>query len=165
MGHVRWHRLLPLYLQIVKGASPTEAGLLLLPMTLGIMSGSIVSGQIISRTGRYRHFPIIGSALLVLALFVFHFVGADTPLWRTMIVMVVFGLGLGFNMQPLTLAVQNAVSPRRHRRGHVVGDVLPADRRHARHRGLPVDPVLGGAGPDLRRPSAPSPRARTSRRR
>jgi EmrB/QacA subfamily drug resistance transporter len=103
---------LPLYLQIVKGASPTAAGLLLLPMTLGIMTGSIVSGQLISRTGRYRHFPIIGSALLVISLFGFHYIGADTPLWKTMILMVVFGVGLGFNMQPLTLAVQNAVSPR-----------------------------------------------------
>lgn len=103
---------LPLYLQIVKGASPTKAGLLLLPLTLGIMVGSIVSGQIISRTGRYRRFPIIGSALLALALFVFHFIKADTPLWQTSIVMVAFGLGLGFNFQPLTLAVQNAVSPR-----------------------------------------------------
>ena len=103
---------LPLYLQIVKGASPTKAGLLLLPLTLGIMFGSILSGQIISRTGRYRLFPIIGSALLALALFVFHFVKADTPLWQTGIVMVFFGLGLGFNFQPLTLAVQNAVSPR-----------------------------------------------------
>jgi EmrB/QacA subfamily drug resistance transporter len=103
---------LPLYLQIVKGASPTKAGLLLLPLTLGIMFGSILSGQIISRTGRYRRFPIIGSALLALALFVFHYVKADTPLWQTSIVMVFFGLGLGFNFQPLTLAVQNAVSPR-----------------------------------------------------
>lgn len=103
---------LPLYLQIVKGASPTKAGLLLLPLTLGIMFGSILSGQIISRTGRYRRFPIIGSALLALALFVFHYVKADTPLWQTGIVMVFFGLGLGFNFQPLTLAVQNAVSPR-----------------------------------------------------
>jgi len=103
---------LPLYLQIVKGASPTQAGLLLLPMTLGIMSGSIISGQLISRTGRYRHFPIIGAGLLVLALFGFHFVNAETPLWQTMIVMVFFGVGLGFNFQPLTLAVQNAVSPR-----------------------------------------------------
>jgi len=103
---------LPLYLQIVKGASPTKAGLLLLPLTLGIMFGSILSGQIISRTGRYRRFPIIGSALLALALFTFHYVKADTPLWQTGIVMVFFGLGLGFNFQPLTLAVQNAVSPR-----------------------------------------------------
>jgi EmrB/QacA subfamily drug resistance transporter len=103
---------LPLYLQIVKGASPTEAGLLLLPMTLGIMTGSVLSGQLISRSGRYRHFPIIGSALLVLSLFGFHYIGADTPMWQSMVLMVFFGLGLGFNMQPLTLAVQNAVSPR-----------------------------------------------------
>jgi EmrB/QacA subfamily drug resistance transporter len=103
---------LPLYLQIVKGATPTEAGLLLVPMTLGIMSGSVISGQVISRTGRYRRFPIIGAALLTVSLFVFHWVHADTPLWQTMIVMVFFGLGLGFNFQPLTLAVQNAVSPR-----------------------------------------------------
>ena len=103
---------LPLYLQIVKGATPTSAGLMLLPMTLGMMSGSIISGQIISKTGQYRQFPIIGCGLLVASLFGFHYVGADTPLWQTMIVMLFFGLGLGFNMQPLTLAVQNAVSPR-----------------------------------------------------
>ena len=103
---------LPLYLQIVKGASPTEAGLLLLPLTLGIMFGSILSGQLISRTGRYRRYPIIGAGLLTLAMFAFHYVGADTALWQTMTIMVVFGVGLGFNFQPLTLAVQNAVSPR-----------------------------------------------------
>ena len=103
---------LPLYLQIVKGATPTSAGLMLLPMTLGMMSGSIISGQLISKTGRYRQFPIIGCGLLVGSLFGFHFVGAATPLWQTMILMLFFGLGLGFNMQPLTLAVQNAVSPR-----------------------------------------------------
>ncbi len=103
---------LPLYLQIVKGATPTSAGLMLLPMTLGLMSGSILSGQIISRTGRYRQFPIIGCGLLIASLFGFHYVGADTALWQTMILMLSFGLGLGFNMQPLTLAVQNAVSPR-----------------------------------------------------
>ena len=102
---------LPLYLQIVRGATPTEAGLLLLPMTLGIMTGSISSGQIISRTGRYRIYPVVGSAMLALALFVFHWVRFDTPLWQTMLVMVVFGIGLGFNFQPLTLAVQNAVPP------------------------------------------------------
>jgi EmrB/QacA subfamily drug resistance transporter len=103
---------LPLYLQIVKGATPTAAGLMLLPMTLGMMSGSIISGQLISRTGRYRHFPIIGCGLLVVTLFGFHYVGALTPLWQTMTLMIFFGLGLGFNMQPLTLAVQNAVPPR-----------------------------------------------------
>ncbi|MHB8275793.1 MAG: MDR family MFS transporter [Dermatophilaceae bacterium] len=103
---------LPLYLQIVKGATPTSAGLMLLPMTLGMMSGSIISGQMISRTGRYRKFPIIGSGLLIASLFGFHYVGAGTALWQTMILMLSFGFGLGFNMQPLTLAVQNAVPPR-----------------------------------------------------
>ncbi|MEO6997430.1 MAG: MFS transporter, partial [Terracoccus sp.] len=103
---------LPLYLQIVKGASPTQAGLFLLPLTLGIMFGSILSGQLISRTGTYRHFPIIGAGLLTASMFFFHLVGADTPTWQTMIIMVFFGVGLGFNFQPLTLAVQNAVSRR-----------------------------------------------------
>ncbi|MGB7448824.1 MAG: MDR family MFS transporter [Ornithinimicrobium sp.] len=101
--------LLPLYLQIVKGATPTEAGLLLLPMTLGIMVGSITAGQAISRTGRYRIFPIVGSGLLAVALLGLHWIGADTPLWITMALMMLFGLGLGGNLQPLTLAVQNAV--------------------------------------------------------
>lgn len=103
---------LPLYLQIVKGATPTEAGLMLLPMTLGIMTGSILSGQLISRTGRYRIFPIIGSATLTMAMLAMSFVGADTPLLLMMTIMAFFGFGLGSNMQPLTLAVQNAVSPR-----------------------------------------------------
>ncbi|GAB3888835.1 MDR family MFS transporter [Terrabacter terrigena] len=103
---------LPLYLQIVQGATPTQAGLMLLPMTLGIMSGSIISGQLISRTGRYRHFPIIGAILLVLSLFGFHYITVDTALWLVMVGMYFFGLGLGFNFQPLTLAVQNAVDRR-----------------------------------------------------
>ncbi|MFV0427717.1 MAG: MDR family MFS transporter [Beutenbergiaceae bacterium] len=103
---------LPLYLQIVKGSTPTQAGLQMLPLTLGIMTASIVSGQIISRTGRYRIFPVVGSFLLAGALFAFHYVHADTPLWQSMTIMVFFGLGLGSNFQPLTLAVQNAVPAR-----------------------------------------------------
>ncbi|WP_344619194.1 MDR family MFS transporter, partial [Dactylosporangium salmoneum] len=103
---------LPLYLQIVKGATPTEAGLMLLPLVLGIMTGSIVSGQTIARTGRYRIFPIIGSILMLAALVLFTRIGADTPLWRTMLIMVVMGLGLGGNMQPVITAVQNAANPR-----------------------------------------------------
>jgi EmrB/QacA subfamily drug resistance transporter len=104
--------VLPLYLQIVKGATPTKGGLMLLPLVLGIMSGSIIAGQTIARTGRYRIFPIVGSALMLVALVLFSFIGADTPLWRIMLVMVLMGLGLGGNMQPVVTAVQNAVSPR-----------------------------------------------------
>jgi EmrB/QacA subfamily drug resistance transporter len=102
----------PLYLQIVKGASPTVAGLQMIPFVLGIMVGSILSGQLIARTGRYRIFPIIGSSLMVAALALFTTIGADTPLWRVMLIMVLMGLGLGGNMQPMITAVQNAVSPR-----------------------------------------------------
>ncbi|WP_433604160.1 MDR family MFS transporter [Dactylosporangium sp. CA-139114] len=103
---------LPLYLQIVKGATPTEAGLMLLPLVLGIMTGSIVSGQTIARTGRYRIFPIVGSVLMLAALALFSRIGADTPLWRTMLIMALMGLGLGGNMQPVITAVQNAANPR-----------------------------------------------------
>ena len=102
---------LPLYLQIVKGATPTQAGLMLLPLMAGIMTGSIVSGQVISRTGRYKIFPIIGCALLVVGLALMSTLAVDTPIWQAMIMMLVFGLGLGGNMQPLVLAVQNAVPP------------------------------------------------------
>ncbi|MDQ1585071.1 MAG: hypothetical protein QOJ90_1224 [Actinomycetota bacterium] len=102
---------LPLYLQIVKGASPTEAGLMLLPLTAGIMAGSITSGQVIARTGRYKIFPVIGSVLLVVGILMMSRIGVDTPIWVTMIMMVIFGLGLGGNLQPLVLAVQNAVPP------------------------------------------------------
>ncbi|WP_250000808.1 MDR family MFS transporter [Actinoplanes sp. M2I2] len=102
----------PLYLQIVKGSTATAAGLQMIPFVFGIMSGSIISGQLIARTGRYRIFPIIGSTLMVISLALFATIGADTPLWRVMLIMVVMGLGLGGNMQPMITAVQNAVSPR-----------------------------------------------------
>ena len=102
----------PLYLQIVKGSTATEAGLQMIPFVIGIMAGSITAGQLIARTGRYRIFPIIGSSLMVVALVLFAMIGADTPLWKTMLIMVVMGLGLGGNMQPMITAVQNAVSPR-----------------------------------------------------
>lgn len=104
--------MVPLYLQIVKGSTPTEGGLQLIPFVVGIMSGSIISGQTIFRTGRYRIFPIVGSALMLVALVLFSFITADTPLWQTMLVMALMGLGLGGNMQPMVTAVQNAASPR-----------------------------------------------------
>jgi EmrB/QacA subfamily drug resistance transporter len=102
----------PLYLQIVKGSSPTVAGLQMIPFVVGIMAGSVTAGQLIARTGRYRIFPIIGSILMATALGLFATIGADTPLWKTMLIMVLMGLGLGGNMQPMITAVQNAVSPR-----------------------------------------------------
>ncbi len=101
--------LLPIYLQIVKGQDPTEAGLSLIPLTLGIMVGSVIAGQLISKTGKYKVFPVVGSAVLVVALVLMAQVGADTPLWQVQVAMILFGLGLGGNIQPILLAVQNAV--------------------------------------------------------
>jgi MFS family permease len=103
---------IPLYLQIVKGASPTKAGLLLLPLIAGMMTASLASGQFTSRTGRYKIFPVIGSILMVVGLLTMTRIGADTPLWQTDIFMAIFGLGLGMNMQSIVLAMQNAVEPR-----------------------------------------------------
>jgi len=112
MGMFGGLALLPLYLQIVRGATPTQSGLQLLPLTAGIMIGSVVSGQIISRTGRYKIFPILGSVLMVGGLWLMHYIGVDTAYWQTGLFMGVFGFGLGFVMQPITLAVQNAMNPR-----------------------------------------------------
>jgi EmrB/QacA subfamily drug resistance transporter len=103
--------LLPLYMQIVHGASPTEAGLLMLPMVAGMMISSIGCGQVISRTGHIRMFPIAGSALIVVGLLLLSFCGADTRMLWVSLSMLVLGLGLGNCMQPLLLIVQSAVPP------------------------------------------------------
>jgi EmrB/QacA subfamily drug resistance transporter len=102
---------IPLYMQIVKGYSPTEAGLLMLPMMVGIMSGSVMSGQFIARTGRYKIFPVTGAVLLVIGMFGLSRLDAYTHLFWIDLFALIFGLGLGFNMQTLVLAVQNAVPP------------------------------------------------------
>jgi EmrB/QacA subfamily drug resistance transporter len=104
--------LLPLYLQLVKGNSPTKAGLLTLPLVLGIMMLSMVSGQVTSRTGRYKIFPIIGSALLVAGMLMLWQMSADSGLVYVDAAMFVVGAGLGLNMQTIVLAMQNAVPPR-----------------------------------------------------
>ncbi|GAA4810864.1 hypothetical protein GCM10023200_55830 [Actinomycetospora chlora] len=102
--------IIPQYLQIVTGATPTQAGLQMIPLVGGIMVASIISGQLTSRTGRYKVFPVIGLGLMTVGMMLFHFLlHADTPYWEIALLMVVFGLGLGNCMQTLVLAVQNAV--------------------------------------------------------
>jgi len=103
---------IPLYLQLVNGATPTESGFLMLPMILGLMIASIVSGQVIARTGIYKWFPRAGTALMALGFFWFTFATADKPVWFMMIGMFIIGLGLGQMMQTLTIAAQNSVGPR-----------------------------------------------------
>lgn len=100
---------LPLLLQIVNGATPTEAGFLMLPMVAGMMSASILSGQITSKTGKYKMFMVSGTAFLTAGYAYMFLYRYDTPIWVVSIGMVIIGMGLGQLMQTLTLAAQNAV--------------------------------------------------------
>ncbi|WP_427118362.1 MDR family MFS transporter [Pseudarthrobacter scleromae] len=105
--------MLPLYLQLVKGLTPTEAGLMMVTFTVGILTGSITAGRTISASGTYRIFPIMGTAILTAAATAMGLsLGVDTGLWVPGVIAVFFGMGLGFCMQPLTLAMQVSV-PRR----------------------------------------------------
>ena len=99
----------PLYLQIVKGATPTQAGLELLPLTLGIAVGSVIAGRTISKTGRYRIFPIMGTSLLAVSFLLAATVNPDTVYLFIALVSLIFGAGLGFVMQPTLIAAQNTV--------------------------------------------------------
>jgi EmrB/QacA subfamily drug resistance transporter len=100
---------LPLYLQIVHGASPTASGLELLPVIGGMLITFILSGQLVSRTGRYKIFPIIGSAVLAVGLLLLTQLGATSSYWFAAAGMFVIGLGIGLVMQVIVVAVQNSV--------------------------------------------------------
>src|SRR5207247_4032278 len=100
---------LPLYLQDVKGHSPTTSGLLITPMMAGLLITSIGSGQLISRFGRYKPFPIAGTAIMALGLALLSRLQVDTSTLVAGGYMLVLGLGLGLVMQVLVLAAQNAV--------------------------------------------------------
>ncbi|MCL2768649.1 MAG: MFS transporter [Solirubrobacterales bacterium] len=100
---------LPLYFQTVDQASPTGAGLRLVPMMAGVLFMSILSGQVISRTGRYRAFPILGTLLMSVGLVLLSRLDVGTSTAQSALYLLVLGLGLGSTMQVLVLAVQNAV--------------------------------------------------------
>ncbi|MFJ8558429.1 MFS transporter [Streptomyces microflavus] len=102
---------LPTYLQMVDGASATESGLLMLPMMLGIVGGSIVSGQLITRTGRYRIYPIVGSAVSVVGMWLLSGLEVGTSRLEYSLWQAVLGTGIGLVMSVLVLAVQNSVRP------------------------------------------------------
>ena len=101
---------LPLYLQIVRGVSPTASGLQLAPMMGGMLITSIGSGFMISKFGRYKPFPIIGSAVMALAMFLLSRLTIETAAWVVTVDMIVLGLGLGLTMQVLVVISQNSVA-------------------------------------------------------
>jgi EmrB/QacA subfamily drug resistance transporter len=100
---------LPLFFQDVKGISAIQSGVRLFPLMGGLLVASIGSGQLVSRSGRYKVFPVVGTALMTIGLYLMHLIGVGTGAWVMAGYMVVFGLGLGLILQVLTVAVQNAV--------------------------------------------------------
>ncbi|MFJ4579202.1 MDR family MFS transporter [Streptomyces echinatus] len=101
---------LPTFLQVVHGVSPTLSGVHMLPMVFGLLLSSTVSGQIVSRTGRWKVFPVAGTAVTTLGLLLLHRLDEHSPTAEMSVYFFVFGLGLGLVMQVLVLIVQNAVS-------------------------------------------------------
>ena len=100
---------LPIYLQVVKGVSPSTSGLMLMPMMLGMLVTSIISGRLISRFGRYKLFPIIGTATMTFGLGALSLLSIESSPWQTAIDALWLGLGMGMVMQVLIIAVQNSV--------------------------------------------------------
>jgi MFS family permease len=100
---------LPLYQQTVQHASPTVSGLMLIPLMLGSTVTSLISGQVTSRTGRYKILPIIGAVIMSLGIYLLTHIGVDTTRVTTAIYFVVLGIGMGFLMQITSLIAQNSV--------------------------------------------------------
>lgn len=102
---------MPVYLQIVQGMSPVASGMMMLPVMTGFLATSILSGRLISRFGRYKVFPVVGSGCVTAGTALLAFLGSETSLVTVGLAMTVVGAGLGGVMQVLVLAVQNAVDP------------------------------------------------------
>jgi MFS family permease len=100
---------LPEYQQLIRGDSATKSGLMLLPLVMGVMGGSLTSGRLISKFGRYRKFPIIGTTLLIISFWLFSHIAVGTNRVIIGVWMAVLGAGVGMVMPVMTLAVQNGV--------------------------------------------------------
>ncbi len=100
---------LPAFFQVVRGISPTISGVYLLPLMAGLLVVSIASGQVIARTGKYRFFPIAGTAVMTLGMFLLSLMGTGSSTFADSLYMLVLGMGLGGVMQVLVIIVQNGV--------------------------------------------------------
>ncbi|MBU3692372.1 MAG: MFS transporter [Candidatus Nanopelagicaceae bacterium] len=101
--------MLPLYLQIIQGNSATEAGLKLIPLMIGILTFTVTSGRLITKTGHYKKYPVVGTVIMSLGVFLMSTAHVSTPYWQIAIFAVIIGGGLGLCMQTIVIAVQNAV--------------------------------------------------------
>jgi EmrB/QacA subfamily drug resistance transporter len=103
---------IPLFLQLVYGVSPTSSGLRMLPLMGGLLAASVVSGRVISRIGRYKAFPVAGTGITAVGMFLLSRLEVDTPPWLASVYMLVLGIGIGLVMQVLVLVVQNCAPAR-----------------------------------------------------
>jgi MFS family permease len=103
---------IPVFLQLVYGVSPTGSGLRMIPLMAGLLGASILSGRAISKMGRYKAFPIAGTAITTVGMFLLSLLDVDTPPWLASVFMLVLGIGIGLVMQVLVLVVQNDAPPR-----------------------------------------------------
>lgn len=104
--------LLPLYMQVNLQYTPSEAGIRLIPMMLGIVAMAITSGRLISKTGKYKRFPVAGMVVLMLAMFLFTTINKEMPYWQLAIYAMLMGMGVGLSMQTIVIALQNDVEYR-----------------------------------------------------
>ena len=104
--------MLPLYLQIVKVNTATTAGLKLIPLMLGIVTASIFSGKRITTTGKYKKFPVVGTAIMTVGILLMTTLTRSTPYWQLSIYAIIVGAGLGLSMQTIVIALQNSVDYR-----------------------------------------------------
>jgi MFS family permease len=103
---------IPVYLQLVDGVSATRSGVLLLPLMAGMLTTSIISGRLVTKFGRYKIYPVCGTALMTVGMVLFTRLGAHTSLVTASLYMIVFGVGMGMTLQIVVVAVQNAVDRR-----------------------------------------------------
>lgn len=104
--------MIPLYLQVVKGYSASDAGIKLIPLMLGILTMSIYSGKSISKHGHYKRFPVAGTSIMTIGLILMTQLKVDTPYWQLALYAVLVGMGLGLSMQTIVIALQNSVEMR-----------------------------------------------------
>jgi EmrB/QacA subfamily drug resistance transporter len=101
---------LPVYLQVVQRASPTRSGLMMIPMMAGVIAASVFAGRMVTRTGRYKIFPIVGTLVAAVGMALLTLLGSHTPLWQAGTYMAVLGIGVGLCMQVLVIITQNSVA-------------------------------------------------------
>lgn len=104
--------MLPLYMQVVKGYTASDAGIKLIPLMLGILTMSIFSGKSISKHGHYKRFPLTGTAIMTVGLLMMTRLEINTPYWQIAIYAIMIGMGLGLSMQTIVIALQNSVDMR-----------------------------------------------------